>query len=142
MFLPPILVISFLNRNNTTTCLCSVRSVKVDIDDLIGEDGNAEEVERADLKTLAKNINVSEIERVLKVCGRVIPVLPDEFSSICQNDKRYAVFDYIPEQREAWIRVRNYMFYDREIFLYRFQNHLQKLAAPKLSVHVPQQQSS
>lgn len=39
-------------------------NVEVAADDLAGEEGDAEKV---DLKTLAKNIDVREIERVLKV---------------------------------------------------------------------------
>ncbi|KAJ3741155.1 Hsp90 protein-domain-containing protein [Lentinula detonsa] len=39
-----------------------------------------------DMKALAKNVDVEEIEKVLR------------------NDKRYTTFDHIPEQREQWIR--------------------------------------
>ncbi|KAH8111363.1 hypothetical protein DFH11DRAFT_1690413 [Phellopilus nigrolimitatus] len=77
--------------------------MKVDVgaEDLAGEEGDGED--KIDLKALAKSVDVREIERVLK------------------NDKRYTVFDHIPEQREKWIRA-----------------HVEKLAAPKLSVHVPE----
>jgi len=79
--------------------------MKVDVgaEDLAGEEDNGDG-EKADLKTLAKSIDVKEIERVLK------------------NDKRYTIFDHIPDEREKWIRA-----------------HIEKLAAPKLSVHVGEQ---
>lgn len=37
----------------------------------------------------------------------VFPVL---IRLLCQNDKRYMMFDHVPEQREQWVRVRT-MFY-------------------------------
>ncbi|TFK55688.1 hypothetical protein OE88DRAFT_1731350 [Heliocybe sulcata] len=57
----------------------------------------------ADMKALARTIDIREIEKVLK------------------NDKRYLMFDHVPEQREKWVR-----------------DHLSGLSAPKLSVHVPE----
>ncbi|KAF9259497.1 HSP90-domain-containing protein [Marasmius fiardii PR-910] len=70
------------------------------------EDGDGDEGEggggKVDMKVLAKNIDVGEIEKVLK------------------NDKRYVVFEHIPEERESWIR-----------------HYLSTLSAPDLSVHVP-----
>ncbi|KLO09674.1 hypothetical protein SCHPADRAFT_879154 [Schizopora paradoxa] len=80
--------------------------VDVDDEDLIGEEAGADGEERASLQKLAKGIHVEEIKRVLK------------------NDKRYAMFDHMPEQREKWIKAR--------------QDHLENLAAPQLSVHVHQ----
>ncbi|EMD40829.1 hypothetical protein CERSUDRAFT_91575 [Gelatoporia subvermispora B] len=68
--------------------------------DDIGDDAEEEQV---DMKALAKTVDLKEMTRVL------------------QNDKRYLVFDHIPEQREGWIR-----------------DHLARLSAPKLSVHVPE----
>ncbi|QRW02452.1 transcription elongation regulator 1 [Ceratobasidium sp. AG-Ba] len=41
---------------------------------------------KVDMKALAKNVDVSEMEKVLR------------------HDARYTVFDHIPEQREQWIR--------------------------------------
>ncbi|KAG7096976.1 hypothetical protein E1B28_004372 [Marasmius oreades] len=70
------------------------------------EDGEHDEGEggggKIDMKALAKSIDVGEIEKVLK------------------NDKRYVMFDHIPDERENWIR-----------------HHLSTLSAPDLSVHVP-----
>jgi len=77
--------------------------VKMDDDDIIGEEEGEEEGEKVDLKALARGIDVREIEKVLR------------------NDRRYTVFDHIPDVREKWIR-----------------DHLERLAAPKLSVHVPE----
>jgi len=77
--------------------------VDVGDEDLIGEEAGEEGEERASLQKLAKGIHVEEIQRVLK------------------NDKRYAMFDHMPEQREKWIK-----------------DHLDNLAAPQLSVHVHQ----
>ncbi|KIJ53807.1 hypothetical protein M422DRAFT_25572 [Sphaerobolus stellatus SS14] len=62
-----------------------------------GEEGGG----KADLKKLAKSIDLDEIAKVLK------------------NDSRWAAFDHVPDQREKWLR-----------------DHMEKLAAPKLSVHV------
>ncbi|KAF8595141.1 hypothetical protein BDV93DRAFT_611572, partial [Ceratobasidium sp. AG-I] len=58
---------------------------------------------KVDMKALAKNVDVGEMEKVLK------------------HDKRYTIFDHIPEQREQWIR-----------------DYLSRQAAPKLSVHAPE----
>jgi len=77
--------------------------VDVDDEDLIGEEAGEEGEERASLQKLAKGIHVEEIQRVLK------------------NDRRYAMFEHTPEQREKWIK-----------------EHLDNLAAPQLSVHVHQ----
>ncbi|KAF9055246.1 HSP90-domain-containing protein [Hymenopellis radicata] len=41
-----------------------------------------------DMKALAKNVDVGEMEKVLKA----------------SNDKRYIMFEHVPEQREKWIR--------------------------------------
>ncbi|RDX55471.1 hypothetical protein OH76DRAFT_1339032 [Lentinus brumalis] len=67
--------------------------------DDIGDDVEEEQV---DMKALAKSVDLKEIIKVLK------------------NDKRYLVFDHIPEQREQWLR-----------------DYLAQLSAPTLSVHVP-----
>ncbi|KAL5521253.1 hypothetical protein ACEPAG_9176 [Sanghuangporus baumii] len=77
-------------------------SMKFEIgaEDLPGEE---DETGKVDLKALAKSVDVREIERVLK------------------SDRRYTIFDHIPDQREKWIR-----------------EHIENLAAPKLSVHVPE----
>lgn len=72
--------------------------VKIGNEDLVGEED--EEASAKDQREMAKNIDVTEVERVLK------------------NDKRYRVFDYIPDQREQWLR-----------------DYMQSMAAPKLSVH-------
>ncbi|KAI0036739.1 hypothetical protein K488DRAFT_40430 [Vararia minispora EC-137] len=53
-----------------------------------------------DMKALARTVDLSDMEKVLK------------------NDKRYMVFEHIPEQREQWLR-----------------DYLSGLSAPKLSVH-------
>ncbi|PCH41166.1 hypothetical protein WOLCODRAFT_71349 [Wolfiporia cocos MD-104 SS10] len=69
----------------------------IKVDDL-GEDAEEEQV---DMKALAQNVDLKEMVKVLK------------------NDKRYLMFDHIPEQREEWLR-----------------NYLAQLPPPKLSVHV------
>ncbi|KAF8739019.1 FF domain, partial [Rhizoctonia solani] len=72
-----------------------------------GDDEENEEGEggggKVDMKALAKNVDVSEMEKVLR------------------HDKRYTIFDHVPEQREQWIR-----------------DYLSRQAAPKLSVHAPE----
>ncbi|KAH9938277.1 uncharacterized protein B0H18DRAFT_966380 [Fomitopsis serialis] len=69
----------------------------IKVDDL-GEDAEEEQV---DMKALAKNVDLNEMVKVLK------------------NDKRYLVFDHVPELREQWLR-----------------DYLSQLPPPKLSVHV------
>ncbi|KAF9652160.1 hypothetical protein BDM02DRAFT_3109570 [Thelephora ganbajun] len=69
--------------------------------DDIGEEG--EDGERVDMKKLAKAVDVKEIVKVLK------------------NDKRYIVFNHVPEQRERWIR-----------------DYVGNMKASQLSVHVPE----
>lgn len=71
------------------------QSIKVDDLEDDAEEG------QVDMKALAKNVDLKEIVKVLK------------------NDKRYLVFDHIPEQREQWLR-----------------DYLAQLPPPKLSVHV------
>lgn len=51
----------------------------------IGEGGDSEE--KVDMKALAKTVDIKEMEKVLK------------------NDKRFIMFDHVPEQRERWLRV-------------------------------------
>ncbi|SJL01980.1 uncharacterized protein ARMOST_05304 [Armillaria ostoyae] len=51
-----------------------------------GEDEGEGGGGKVDMKALAKNVDVREMEKVLK------------------NDKRYITFDHVPEQRERWIR--------------------------------------
>ncbi|KAG9093775.1 hypothetical protein FRC06_011378 [Ceratobasidium sp. 370] len=69
-----------------------------DEDEGEGEGGGG----KVDMKALAKNVDVSEMEKVL------------------QHDRRYTIFDHVPEQREQWIR-----------------DYLSRQVAPKLSVHAP-----
>ncbi|KAF7355280.1 Transcription elongation regulator 1 [Mycena sanguinolenta] len=57
---------------------------------------------KVDMKVLAKGVDVEEVEKVLK------------------NDKRYIMFDHVPDQRERWIRT-----------------YLSQLSAPQMSVHIP-----
>jgi len=73
-------------------------SLKLDGED-IGEAGDEEE--KVDMKALAKTVDIKEMEKVLK------------------NDKRYIMFNHVPDQRERWLR-----------------DYLANLSAPKLSVHV------
>lgn len=49
------------------------------------------------------------------------------------------MFDHIPDQRETWIRVRCLPIhmnipYNLQLII---QGHIEKLAAPKLSFHIP-----
>lgn len=70
-------------------------------DDGVDEDEGEGGGGNVDMKKLAKSVDITEMEKVLK------------------GDKRYIMFDYVPEQRERWLR-----------------DHLSRLSAPKLSVHV------
>ncbi|KAI0824787.1 hypothetical protein BC628DRAFT_1377732 [Trametes gibbosa] len=74
-------------------------SVSIKNEDL----GDDDEEEQVDMKALAKSVDLNEMIKVLK------------------NDKRYLVFNHIPEQREQWLR-----------------EYLSQLSAPTLSVHVPE----
>ncbi|KAJ7276359.1 Hsp90 protein-domain-containing protein [Mycena haematopus] len=47
---------------------------------------------KVDMKVLARGVDVEEVEKVLK------------------NDKRYIMFDHVPDQRERWIRVTRTIF--------------------------------
>ncbi|KAI6047199.1 Hsp90 protein-domain-containing protein [Pisolithus marmoratus] len=56
-----------------------------------------------DMKALAKNVNLDDIVKVLKV--KVVMTFTWVTSDdVMQSDKRYIVFDHVPEQRERWIR--------------------------------------
>lgn len=55
--------------------------------DDLGEDEGEGGGGKVDMKTLAKNVDLKEMERVLK------------------GDKRYLMFDHAPDQRERWLRV-------------------------------------
>ncbi|TFY63407.1 hypothetical protein EVJ58_g3272 [Rhodofomes roseus] len=66
--------------------------------DDLGDDAEEEQV---DMKALAKNVDLNEMVKVLK------------------NDRRYLVFDHVPELREQWLR-----------------DYLSQLPPPKLSVHI------
>ncbi|KAI0068699.1 HSP90-domain-containing protein [Artomyces pyxidatus] len=54
-----------------------------DFDEDEGEAGGG----NVDMKTLAKNVDITDIQKVLK------------------SEKRYLMFDHVPEQRERWLRV-------------------------------------
>ncbi|KAI0770832.1 hypothetical protein BC629DRAFT_1595770 [Irpex lacteus] len=75
------------------------------VDESIRADDIEEDSEEqlVDMKALAKTVDLNEMVKVLK------------------NDKRYLVFDHVPEQRERWLR-----------------DYLSQLSAPKLSVHAPE----
>ncbi|KAJ7744447.1 hypothetical protein DFH07DRAFT_924950 [Mycena maculata] len=74
----------------------------VKADELENEDEGEGGGGKVDMKALAKSVDVVEVEKVLK------------------NDKRYIMFDHVPDQREQWIKT-----------------YLSQLSAPQLSVHVP-----
>ncbi|KAF8165360.1 Hsp90 protein-domain-containing protein [Crassisporium funariophilum] len=78
--------------------------VKIDDDDI----GEGEGEEKVDMKALAKTVDIREMEKVLK------------------NDKRYIMFEHVPDQRERWLRsdvarlrkiVINSLYSHQEIFL-------------------------
>ena len=79
--------------------------LEIDAED-IGETGE----EKVDMKTLAKNVDIKEMEKVLKV-SRKLRSPTVLFSNPFQNDKRYIMFDHVPEQRERWIRVSDFFGY-------------------------------
>ncbi|KAA1466486.1 HSP90-domain-containing protein [Dentipellis sp. KUC8613] len=55
-------------------------------DDVVDEDEGEAGGGNVDMKALAKNVDITYMEKVLK------------------NDKRYIMFDHVPEQRERWLR--------------------------------------
>ncbi|KXN90242.1 Endoplasmin [Leucoagaricus sp. SymC.cos] len=76
--------------------------------DDMGEDEGEGGGGKVDMKVLAKKIDLAEMDKVLR------------------NDKRYATFDHVPEQREKWLRsdvarmrkiVINSLYSHKEIFL-------------------------
>ncbi|KIK97857.1 hypothetical protein PAXRUDRAFT_824485 [Paxillus rubicundulus Ve08.2h10] len=67
----------------------------------LGEDEGEGFGGKVDMKVLAKNVDLADVVKTLK------------------NEKRYIMFEHVPEERERWIR-----------------DHLSGLSAPKLSVHV------
>ncbi|KAG8917257.1 hypothetical protein FRC01_002580, partial [Tulasnella sp. 417] len=78
-----------LGKEGSSSSGGGMGTVAVGVDDLEGEAPGEEEdngLGKADLKTLAKGIGEKQIEDVLK------------------HDKRYRVFDHIPEERERWIQ--------------------------------------
>jgi transcription elongation regulator 1 len=63
-----------------------------------------------DMKKLAKSVDITEMEKVLKVRVQHYWRSKVVFSNLNdQGDKRYIMFDHVPEQRERWLRVRGYM---------------------------------
>ncbi|TFK75925.1 HSP90-domain-containing protein [Pluteus cervinus] len=54
---------------------------------------------KVDMKSLAKSVDVGEVVKVLK------------------NDKRYIMFDHVPEQRERWIRAATAMRFLRSLLI-------------------------
>ncbi|KAH7914371.1 Hsp90 protein-domain-containing protein [Hygrophoropsis aurantiaca] len=56
--------------------------------DEVGEDEGEGFGGKVDMKALAKNVDISDMEKVLK------------------NDKRYIMFEHVPEQRERWLRLQ------------------------------------
>lgn len=60
-------------------------SVKIENED-IGEGEGDSGASKVDMKSLAKNIDIREMEKVLK------------------NDKRFIMFDHLPKEREQWLR--------------------------------------
>ncbi|PBK72579.1 HSP90-domain-containing protein [Armillaria solidipes] len=73
-----------------------------------GEDEGEGGGGKVDMKALAKNVDVREMEKVLK------------------NDKRYIMFDHVPEQRERWIRAARH--------LYRFSRYVRVLKGVSTSL--------
>lgn len=66
--------------------------VEVGAEDLAGEEANEEDRENIDLKTLAKGVDVQEIERVLKVClMHDVSISIIDFPSRTINDIRSSI---------------------------------------------------
>jgi hypothetical protein len=83
-----------------------------DADDDSGDEGD-EGGGKASLKDMASQIDMKEVESVLRVrasVGRRTPVHLSLTSALpcplLQQDRRYQVWDHISEDRESWIRVR------------------------------------
>lgn len=83
-----------------------------------GEDEGEGGGGRVDMKALAKSVDVSDMQKVLKASLESLVDMSTDILYL-KNDKRYTVFDHVPEQRERWIR-----------------DYLSRLVPPKLSVHV------
>ena len=72
--------------------------------DDIGED--SEEI--VDMKALAKTVDLKEMVKVLKASLYSFCIARSRTHSFVQNDKRYLMFDHVPDQRERWLRVSLY----------------------------------
>ena len=59
-----------------------------------------------DMKKLAKSVDITEMEKVLKVRAQNYSGSKLFLRLNDQGDKRYIMFDHVPEQRERWLRVR------------------------------------
>lgn len=62
------------------------QGLQIGHEDLIGEED--ESANKIDMKALAKTVDIDEMVKVLR------------------RDKRYIMFDHVPEEREKWLRVR------------------------------------
>lgn len=72
--------------------------------DDIGEDSEEGVV---DMKALAKTVDLNEVVKVLKV--RYLNLCTRDADRLfkLKSDRRYLMFDHVPEQREQWLRVRS-----------------------------------
>jgi transcription elongation regulator 1 len=74
------------------------------------DEGGDETGGKANLEMMAKQIDLKEMHDVLQVSSLLSLVWrsthrADFFIAQFQHDKRYLVFDHVPEEREAWLRV-------------------------------------
>jgi heat shock protein 90kDa beta len=110
--------------------------------DDLGEDEGEGGGGKVDMKVLAKHVDLKEMERVLKVSNKSRPVSwVCSYPSALQNDKRYLMFDHIPEQRERWLRVCD--IFGRlalNVLKEKYsKDYMAQLSAPMLSVHLQNQ---
>jgi len=83
--------------------------VKVDEEELAedeGEHGGG----KVDMKALAKNVDIEEMVKVLRVSKSSRFNSVNLILSLAKNDKRYIMFEHVPEQRERWIRVGRFSY--------------------------------
>ena len=72
-----------------------------DLGEGVGEGGGG----TVDMKVLAKSIDIQDMEKVIKVRDSSLGPVFFKLLTTVKHDKRYTMFDHMPQQREQWIRV-------------------------------------
>lgn len=84
-----------------------------------GDDIGEDEEGNVDMKALAKTVDLKEMVKVLRVRGtnRLSDRPTLTHAHLTQNDRRYLMFDHVPEQRERWLRVSPPLFAGDDVYV-------------------------